>query len=305
MLGRKKLPKRKIYLKKKADTNKIKQDLTNLNINYFSKFQNSNNIDEKWNFFEKEIKLIIDRNIPQKLTSTRLNLPWFTRVQRLLCRKKQRLFKKAKKSLLTQDWTTYKSFRKAVRKNLTEARNHYISNNLKTSLTENPKKFWSFIKRLNSNSVGVSDLISDGKLHSNNKTKANILNNQFFSVFTLEDTSSLPVTNPITSDKINKLIISPDGVKKQLLNLDDNKASGPDQLPPWFLKAYADNLYEMLCDIFSTSVKLGSIPSRWKEANICSVFKKGNKNDPANYRPISLTCVCCKILEHIIHSHVM
>ena len=94
--------------------------------------------------------------------------------------------------------------------------------------------------------------------------------------------------------------------KKQLLILDHNKASGPEQLLPWFLKAYADYVYEMLSDIFTMSVKLGSsIPSRWKEANICSIFKKGNKSEPANYRPISLTCVCCKILEHIIHSHVM
>ena len=68
----KKLPKHKIYL------------VIDLNLNYFSKFQNSNNIDEKWNFFEKGIKLIIDQNTPQKLTSTKLNLPWFTRVQRCL-----------------------------------------------------------------------------------------------------------------------------------------------------------------------------------------------------------------------------
>ena len=34
-------------------------------------------------------------------------------------------------------------------------------------------------------------------------------------------------------------------------------------------------------------------------------FKNGNKFDPANYRPVSLTCISCKILEHIVHSHVM
>ena len=44
---------------------------------------------------------------------------------------------------------------------------------------------------------------------------------------------------------------------------------------------------------------------RWKEANLCAVFKKGKKSDPANYRPISLTCVASKILEHIVHRFTM
>ena len=192
-----------------------------------------------------------------------------------------------------------------MRNNLKVARNNYISNKLTNSLTENPKQFWSYIKRLNNNSVGVSDLLSNGKLHSDGKSKANILNDQFFSVFTDEDTSHIPTTKPFLNSKINKLIITTDGVNKQLQNLNPNKASGPDQIPPWFLKEYANNLHDILTDIFQTSINSGTIPNRWKEANICGVFKKGDKNDPANYRPVSLTCVCCKILEHIIHSHVM
>ena len=38
---------------------------------------------------------------------------------------------------------------------------------------------------------------------------------------------------------------------------------------------------------------------------MCAVFKKGKKSDPANYRPISLTCVASKILKHIVHSFIM
>ena len=35
------------------------------------------------------------------------------------------------------------------------------------------------------------------------------------------------------------------------------------------------------------------------------IFKKGDRTAPANYRPISLTSICCKTLEHIVHSQVM
>ena len=47
---------------------------------------------------------------------------------------------------------------------------------------------------------------------------------------------------------------------------------------------------------------MDKIPSDWTKANVSPVFKKGNKNDPANYRPISLTCILYKVMEHIIAS---
>ena len=49
----------------------------------------------------------------------------------------------------------------------------------------------------------------------------------------------------------------------------------------------------------------GTVPDQWEEANICPIFKKGKKSDTINYKPVSLTCVACKVLEHIIHSFVM
>ena len=60
----------------------------------------------------------------------------------------------------------------------------------------------------------------------------------------------------------------------------------------------------MLTDIFQDSID-STVPHRWKEATMCAVFKKGKKSDPANYRPISLTCVTSKILEHVVHSFIM
>ena len=104
---------------------------------------------------------------------------------------------------------------------------------------------------------------------------------------------------------LGPLIISEQGVLKQLSSLNPNKACGPDQIPPWFLKTFATDIAPILTDIFQDSMDSGTVPYRWKEANVCAVFKKGKKSDPANYRPIFLTCVASKILEHIIHSFIM
>ena len=60
----------------------------------------------------------------------------------------------------------------------------------------------------------------------------------------------------------------------------------------------------ILLIIFRKSLSCGKIPSEWKHANICPVYQMGDKHDPINYRPISLTCICCKLLEHIISSNI-
>ena len=57
--------------------------------------------------------------------------------------------------------------------------------------------------------------------------------------------------------------------------------------------------------IFDQSLQTGKLPDDWVEANVAPVFKKGDRHSPANYRPISLTCVCAKLLEHIICKEIM
>ena len=61
----------------------------------------------------------------------------------------------------------------------------------------------------------------------------------------------------------------------------------------------------MLATIYQTSIDTECVPSRWKQANVCGVFKSGEKSGPTNYRPISLTSILSKVLEHIIQSQVM
>ena len=80
---------------------------------------------------------------------------------------------------------------------------------------------------------------------------------------------------------------------------------GPDQIPNIFLKKTAIHTAELLTCIFNQSISTHSLPKDWLQANINPLFKKGNTNLAVNYRPVSLTCVCYKLLEHIIYSHVM
>jgi len=72
-----------------------------------------------------------------------------------------------------------------------------------------------------------------------------------------------------------------------------------------FLKPLASSLAFPLSLLYTTSFKAGDLPDIWKMANIVPIFKKGQTCDPSNYRPISLTCVLCKIMESIIKDSVI
>jgi len=70
------------------------------------------------------------------------------------------------------------------------------------------------------------------------------------------------------------------------------------------LKEVAYEISLILTLIFQASLDQGMLPSIWKTAKVVPIFKKGNKSDPCSYRPVSLTCICCKILEHIVYSSI-
>ena len=74
-----------------------------------------------------------------------------------------------------------------------------------------------------------------------------------------------------------------------------------------FLKEVADEIAPALTLLFNASLKQGIVPKDWKRAMINPIYKAGKKDrsNPENYRPTSLTCITCKILEHIVHSNIM
>ena len=94
-------------------------------------------------------------------------------------------------------------------------------------------------------------------------------------------------------------------VEKLLKELNPNKASGPDQLSPRILKELHHELAPSVTFIFQKSLDLGQTPIDWKHAFVCPIYKKGPRHEPANYRPVSLTCILCKLMEHIVVSNIM
>ena len=142
--------------------------------------------------------------------------------------------------------------------------------------------------------------------HSDSDTKANILNEQFSSVFNKdEDISTIPDMGPSPHDPVGHITITESGVQKIFAGLNPHKATGPDQLPARLLKEAATELTPVFTLFFQASVDQGIIPDDWKTANVVPIFKKGDRSKAENYRPVSLTSIACKALEHIVTSTIM
>ncbi|KFV58580.1 hypothetical protein N328_12128, partial [Gavia stellata] len=86
-------------------------------------------------------------------------------------------------------------------------------------------------------------------------------------------------------------------VSNLLHHLETHKSMGPDGIHP---RELAEVLTKPLSTIYQQSWLTGEAPDDWRLANVKPVFKKGQKVDPGNYRPVSLTLVPGKVMEQII-----
>jgi hypothetical protein len=212
--------------------------------------------------------------------------------------------KAARKSNSCRLLSYYKKQRNHVTKILRESYHHYMEEILGPSLDTSPKTFWSFIRSQRREAVGIPPLLVNGETFATDTSKAEALNRQFSSVFTNEDLASKPDKGTSPFSSIEDLKIGLHGVIEQLAKLNTSKAGGPDSIPARLLHDYATEIGPMLHYIFQQSYVTGQLPDDWRKANVTGIYKKGTKSNPENYRPVSLTCISCKIMEHIVLSHM-
>ena len=129
--------------------------------------------------------------------------------------------------------------------------------------------------------------------------KAEEFNGQFMDVFNKNEHTQVQLLD-WSAHFMNDIAVSKDGVIKFLKGLNSSKALGPDVLHPRVLKELATELGPVFAHLFQQSIGTGEIPKEWSLANICPLFKKSDRSLACIYRPVSLTCVPCKLLEHII-----
>lgn len=263
----------------------------------FERLGNDINIDIEtlWGKFKAVVSHCIDNYVPTKTKQTRKQNPWITRDIIHAKRKVKRLRKQMKAKRDPELKTTLSLALTSMKAKIKSAKSMYFTHTLPTFLKTSPQKFWNYLnpKKCDSN-IATPD---------ENKTRANLFNDYFKSVFT-EDNGICPDISVPFNRQLDPLIVSETGVLNLLLNIDTKKGAGPDNIPNVFLKRYAEWMAKYLCIIFNKSLATSSLPAEWKMAKVIPVHKSGSESDASNFRPISLTSTICKLLEHIILKHI-
>ena len=304
---------RLVPLYKLADWDGIRQAMSDLRQKMESE-KHTTSTEKLWTNFRNILKAAVTDFIPHKRTRSKVSKPWITPQLRKLIKRRERIYKKMKEQDTEDLKEENKKLRSEIQRQLRRSYWSYLCDIFEDSEQQQAgkhKKFWTYIKHQRSSSTGVAPLKIDGRLLSNPTEQAEALNRQFHSAFSegkeysREEFRQKCKMPPRDYPPIDNITVVTEGIRKLLFNLKPWKAPGPDNITPRVLQELADDIAPILTIIYQSSIDTGTLPSDWKEANVTPVFKKGERYEASNYRPVSLTSICCKVLEHIFTSTIM
>jgi hypothetical protein len=287
---------RHILLYKKCDLVKFEQLLTSI-LNRLKEASNTCvNINEMWDLFEEDFIQAVKETVPIKKVNNSKH-PWLTTRITRMSRSLKSLWHKYKSTGDEFFIKKYKNKQRVYKNLLRKTKNDYLSSKIFKPLEQGNSK--PFFKHLNSMKTPVTTICSltkpDGELTEDKYEISNILNDFFQSQFcTKQQLSPNKMLRNWSSD------ITANGVCKLIGDLKHGKAPGPDGINASMLQLHPELTAECLSIIYNKSFSLGQVPARWKEANVVPLHKTGDRKFPGNYRPVSLTSIPCKIMEHII-----
>ena len=284
------------YIYTKADWNSMRAQLRNFTLT-------PGTVQEKWNHFETTIVGLMNDFIPKKLSKPNKAKPWISREIKTLIHQLNRAYRKWRRDRRQDSHARFKEVRTRCRREIRRAQAEYTESIFSDEGSKS--KFWSFIKQKRKDSCSVAPLRKEGVLISDAVGKANILNEQYCSVFNPDNRGSEPAKDTSQTSDMPDIQVTQEGVEKMLRGLKINKAAGPDQISPCVLKNLADALSKPLTELFQSALDCGEVPHQWRSALVTPIFKKGDKSKAANYRPVSLTSVCCKLCEHLVAKAIL
>lgn len=299
-------PGKAFHVYRKADWDKIRSKLNEFSEScFFSSNPLERSVDENWNMLKTKIYLLVSEHVPSNSSSKSKSLPWLNPGVKRMINRQNRAKKKAMKTKAPADWEKYRTARKQSKRATNASQKRFLEK-LSVEASEQPKTFWNYIHNVKNERTSIPPLNPEGggNFAVTDRQKCTSLNEQYAKEF-VDEISEVPIFEIDIPEVMEPPVVCPMGVLKQLREQNPHKSQGPDSIHPSLLKHCSSALAPILSCIFNQSLTNGEIPDDWLKANVCPIFKKGEKSNPANYRPISLTSCICKIFEHILVSNIM
>ena len=250
--------------------------------------------------------------MPTKTVKVRSNdTPWMTDELRCSIVKRNKMYKKAKLSAKAEDWEHFRVYRNELTNKIRLRKIEYLNDlNGKVSdpLLFGNKQWWKlvnkFLNRKGVNNDEIPPISYNGKTYYSNKEKASALNDFFVDQCTLPGNDDPLPHIDFKHTEFTEMVLTVEEVMKEIKVLKQNKAVGPDQIHNKLLVAAADIIADPLTKFFNRCLDNSIFPKIWKTAYVTPIYKKGNRDECTNYRPVSLLSCVGKLFERCVHVHM-
>jgi len=254
--------------------------------------------DEMVTSFYDTLTGLIDQHLPL-LTVKRhtTDKPWVTDQFRRLVRCRQN-------ALVNGETVRYKALRNRVQRLARQLRRKYFATKVRDLRESNPRSWWHSVKQITGLQTkssqplsGLANQLNDGNMEALASSVNTFFQQVAADLRPLSDSAMPPMPDNFPSE----FVIDRASVEIKLSKIKIHKAPGPDGLPNWVLRDFCAQLSGPVCAIFNASIREGSVPARWKEANVIPVPKvHPPRSIESDLRPISLTATLGKLLESFI-----
>jgi hypothetical protein len=256
------------------------------------------NVEEIWENFKNIVYEGIGRFVPHKILRHNSDPEYYNKEIRLLKRKVRKAYNK--RSL----GGSYKEELKRLSKLLITAKKAAQETFLNKILRNEGRSwtaFYKYVKRRRGSRANIPSIRDKkGRIITDPKEKANEFNAYYATVFNTPDNIQLiPDGNIVQTFAVDSKVI-----RRRIQRIGKNKSVGPDGISGDILKLGGEPMVPYLTRLLDITVNNGSIPDDWKKATVIPVHKGGDRSIIPNYRPVSLTSVICKQMEHAIATYL-
>ncbi|XP_060607821.1 uncharacterized protein LOC132759963 [Ruditapes philippinarum] len=296
----------------------------NLKLCDWSSMFTAKSVDESWLLFKDMFLSVLNVVAPVKeVRLKQRSEPWLDSNILELINMRDYFLQEFRKHNQKDMYNKYCLYRNLIQRHIKKAKSGYISHQLQEN-KYNPKKLWSQLKDLGyskktKSSPNIVLNIDDENCFEPTKIACHF--NQFFTTVASVLVDKLP--NPFNLFSVESDIFkefyknrNPDGNKfqlhtvseeyiyKELCKLNCSKSTGLDEIPAKFLKDAAPFLKIHITFLVNNSITSKSVPNELKCAKVKPLFKKNNRSDVSNYRPVSILSIVSKILERTVYNQL-
>ena len=241
-------------------------------------------IDNKFEELQILLKSILDRYLPKQVVKNKNHHSWVDNQLKRETAKKNRIFRESMKSKTTEAKEMYQEQRKKVKHMVKVKMKQFYHKIIEKHAAKSNRKFFQLIRNLSGN--------EREKVQNLNQKEVNDFNHFFATIGEKLNQKFRQSECSLKNQQVQSMFLLPTSKKEVLRVIQDSKSKYSEDymdLNYIFVKSVAVSIARYLSKMINTCFQEGIFPDSLKIASVIPLHKEGEKNEPNNFRPISLT----------------